>query len=221
LQIDSYRKVQFDDAGDLKLTGTNAHHESAPDTQSKFEVLVNGRSTSLPVVHAEGEIGEPGKRVHVKADVLDDFNFPLLLSYEHVESHFKHSLVKIDFAGELEQQLETEKHADIYGVYFDFGSDVMRPESDLVLQEVAEVMKKHPDWKLQVDGHTDNVGGGGAANLDLSRRRAAVVRVALMQRFAISADRLATGGFGAGRPKKTNDTIEGRALNRRVELRRF
>jgi OOP family OmpA-OmpF porin len=89
------------------------------------------------------------------------------------------------------------------------------------LQEGADVLKRHPDWKLQVDSHTDSVGGGGTANLDLSRRRAAAVKAALVQRYAVAATRLETGGFGAARPKDTNDTVEVHALNRRVELRRL
>ena len=77
----------------------------------------------------------------------------------------------------------------------------------------------HPDWKLLVDGHTDAIGGADS-NLDLSRRRAAAVKAALVGRYGVAAGRLATDGFGQSRPKADNDTAFGRALNRRVELRR-
>jgi outer membrane protein OmpA-like peptidoglycan-associated protein len=80
-------------------------------------------------------------------------------------------------------------------------------------------MKKNPAWKLKVEGHTDNI-GGDAQNLDLSKRRAASVKQALVSRYGIDAKRLATSGYGAGRPKDTNETLQGRALNRRVELTR-
>jgi OOP family OmpA-OmpF porin len=90
-------------------------------------------------------------------------------------------------------------------------------ESAPVLQEIATVMKRNPGWKLRVDGHTDSI-GGSVPNLDLSRRRAAAVKQALVARFSIASDRLTTDGFGASRPKATNSTLEGRALNRRVEL---
>ena len=76
---------------------------------------------------------------------------------------------------------------------------------------------KNPAWKLSVEGHTDNV-GGDAYNLDLSNRRAAAVKQALVERLQVAADRLTTTGFGASRPRETNDTLEGRARNRRVEL---
>ncbi len=80
-------------------------------------------------------------------------------------------------------------------------------------------MTDNPDWKLRVDGHTDNI-GGDAHNLDLSKRRAASVKSALVERYHISADRLTTNGFGASSPIDRNDTLEGRARNRRVELSR-
>jgi outer membrane protein OmpA-like peptidoglycan-associated protein len=88
-----------------------------------------------------------------------------------------------------------------------------------VLEEIAGVLARHPDWILRIDGHTDGI-GGEAANLDLSQRRAASVKAALVRRHGIAAARLSTGGYGENRPKASNDTPEGRALNRRVELTR-
>ncbi|HEX4179012.1 MAG TPA: OmpA family protein, partial [Rhizomicrobium sp.] len=70
-----------------------------------------------------------------------------------------------------------------------------------------------------VEGHTDNI-GGDTYNLDLSKRRAAAVKNALVTRYHITADRLSTNGYGSSRPVETNDTLEGRARNRRVELTR-
>jgi outer membrane protein OmpA-like peptidoglycan-associated protein len=70
---------------------------------------------------------------------------------------------------------------------------------------------------LAINGHTDNV-GGDQSNLNLSRRRAAAVKDALVTRHGIAADRLTTAGMGRSQPKDTNETLEGRAQNRRVEL---
>ena len=81
------------------------------------------------------------------------------------------------------------------------------------------MLKTHPDWKLQVDGHTDGV-GNDAANLDLSKRRSAAVKAALVGRYGIADGRLSTAGHGESSPQATNDTAEGRARNRRVELSR-
>ena len=123
-------------------------------------------------------------------------------------------------AAALEQQLEKNRRADIYSIYFSFNSDVLRPESEPTLKEIAGVMQKHPDWTLSVNGHTDNI-AGDAYNLTLSQKRAAAVKNALVKKYHIDANRLLTNGFGKSQPKDTNDTIEGRARNRRVELVRM
>ncbi len=117
----------------------------------------------------------------------------------------------------LEQALSQNKKVDIYSIYFSFNSDAIRDESQPTLKDIAEVLRRHPDWKLQVNGHTDAI-GGDQFNLDLSKRRAAAVKNALVTQYKITADRLATAGYGKSQPKDTNDTLEGRARNRRVEL---
>lgn len=118
---------------------------------------------------------------------------------------------------QLEKSLATTGNADVYDIYFSFNSDELREESEPRLKEIADVLLHHPEWKLNVYGHTDAI-GGDAFNLDLSRRRAAAVKNALVSRYHVSSLRLTTAGFGKSRPKDTNDTLEGRARNRRVEL---
>jgi outer membrane protein OmpA-like peptidoglycan-associated protein len=123
-------------------------------------------------------------------------------------------------ASALERALATQRKADVYSIYFSFNSDRIRKESEPTLAEIAGIMRRHPDWKLEVNGHTDAV-GGDAYNLELSRRRAAAVKAALTARYAIAPQRLTTSGFGRAQPKDTNSTLEGRAHNRRVELVRL
>ena len=81
-------------------------------------------------------------------------------------------------------------------------------------------MRRHPEWKLAIEGHTDSV-ASDSYNLNLSGRRATAVRNALVTTKSIAATRLASAGFGESRPKDRNDTLEGRARNRRVELVRL
>jgi len=102
-------------------------------------------------------------------------------------------------------------------VYFSFNSDVIRDESEPTLKEIAEVLRRHRDWRLRIAGHTDGI-GSDQQNLELSTRRAAAVKDALVKKFGIAAGRLETSGFGKSQPKDTNDTLEGRAHNRRVGL---
>jgi outer membrane protein OmpA-like peptidoglycan-associated protein/osmotically-inducible protein OsmY len=117
----------------------------------------------------------------------------------------------------MEKALAETGKVDVYNLYFTFNSDVIREESEPTLKEIASVMRKHLDWKLRVAGHTDGI-GNDEKNLDLSKRRAAAVKDALVRRYAIPANRLTTTGFGKSQPKDTNETLEGRANNRRVEL---
>ena len=103
------------------------------------------------------------------------------------------------------------------GIYFDSGSDRVRPESSPTLKEIAQMLTEHPDLTLTIEGHTDNV-GSAQANHDLSHKRAAAVKAALVSTYTIDAARLTSTGFGDKKPIAKNDTPEGRQQNRRVEL---
>ena len=103
------------------------------------------------------------------------------------------------------------------GIYFDTGSDRIRPESTPTLKEIGAMLKDHPDLKLTIEGHTDNV-GAAAANQALSEKRAAAVRQFLIDSYQVDGGRLAAKGLGATKPAAGNDTPEGRQQNRRVEL---
>jgi outer membrane protein OmpA-like peptidoglycan-associated protein len=120
----------------------------------------------------------------------------------------------------LEESLAKTGRADVYSIYFAFNSDEIREESEPTLQEIADVLRRHPDWKLAIEGHTDSI-ATDAYNLQLSQKRAAAVKNALVSKKDITSPRLTTAGFGESRPKDTNDTLDGRARNRRVELVRI
>jgi outer membrane protein OmpA-like peptidoglycan-associated protein len=205
--------------GQLKKVGT-----------SKFTVLVNGQPAELPAIQATGAMsGDSAEFVF-----LDDERNPLALSFKIAIDPSKPAgardvlrVIKINYpcasvtapVNALEKALEDTGKADLYSIYFSFGSDAIRDESTPALREIADVLKRHPDWKLRVAGHTDAI-GDDASNLDLSRRRAAAVKDALVKRYAVDEARLSTTGFGRSQPKDTNDTVDGRARNRRVELAR-
>lgn len=117
----------------------------------------------------------------------------------------------------IEQALAETGRADVYSIYFSFNSAELREESEDTLQEIASLMSKYPQWRLNVEGHTDNV-ASDRYNQELSAKRAAAVRNALIERYAVDGARLLSSGAGESRPVDTNDTLEGRARNRRVEL---
>lgn len=117
----------------------------------------------------------------------------------------------------METTLETSCRVEVPGVYFDFDRATLKPESGRALQSIADLMRRQPTWRLSIEGHTDNV-GADPYNQDLSVRRAAAVRVALTRDYSAAPARLTSAGFGERSPVETNDTVAGRARNRRVEL---
>jgi outer membrane protein OmpA-like peptidoglycan-associated protein len=117
----------------------------------------------------------------------------------------------------MRSEISNAGHTPIYGVYFDTGKAVIKPESDATLAEIAKLLTANAAMKLHVVGHTDNV-GTSAANMELSRQRAAAVVAALVTKHQIAAARLDSAGVGPFSPVATNRTEEGRSKNRRVEL---
>jgi len=111
---------------------------------------------------------------------------------------------------------ETGKVA-VYGIYFDTGKSTLKPESQPTLEQISKLLKADPGLKLYVVGHTDNTGTFDA-NMKLSMDRAAAVVNALISQFSVNGAGLRACGDGPTAPVATNDTEEGKALNRRVEL---
>ena len=93
------------------------------------------------------------------------------------------------------------------GIYFDTGSDRIRPESTPTLKEIGAMLTDHADLKLTIEGHTDNV-GTAASNQALSEKRAAAVRQFLVTTFQIDGTRITSQGLGASKPAASNDTPE-------------
>lgn len=116
-------------------------------------------------------------------------------------------------AAALAADISATGHTPIYGVYFDTGKAEIKPNSDATLSEVAKLLNANASMKLRVVGHTDNV-GTSAANMDLSKQRAAAVVSALVTKYRIPTTRLDSAGVGALSPVATNRTDEGRAKNR-------
>ncbi len=103
------------------------------------------------------------------------------------------------------------------GILFATGKADLQPESRPVLKEIATTLREHPELRVLIEGHTDNV-GAAAANLKLSDARAAAVKAALVSQFGIAEDRITTKGLGDTSPAVPNTTPAGRAQNRRVEV---
>jgi outer membrane protein OmpA-like peptidoglycan-associated protein len=116
----------------------------------------------------------------------------------------------------LAADLGSKCHLALTGVLFDFNQATLKPESDGVLQQVAALMARDGNLRLEIQGHTDSV-GSAAYNQPLSEARARSVVVWLTQ-HGVVANRLTAQGYGKTRPIASNDTDAGRAQNRRVEI---
>lgn len=140
------------------------------------------------------------------------------VTYVHVleATPMETGLVGVDAAA-MAAGLERDGRIELEGIYFDTGRATLTAESTPALEQVAALMRNQPGLQLRVVGHTDSV-GDFQDNVKLSQDRAEAVRLALLGRYGIDAGRLTAQGVGPSVPVASNDTEEGRARNRRVEL---
>jgi outer membrane protein OmpA-like peptidoglycan-associated protein len=101
-------------------------------------------------------------------------------------------------------------------VLFDFDQATLKRDVEFNLVKVATILNQFPEMRIQVEGHTDNIGSPDY-NLDLSQRRAQAVHDFLVSQ-GVAAERMTVQGYGMTRPVADNGTDEGRAKNRRVDL---
>jgi outer membrane protein OmpA-like peptidoglycan-associated protein len=120
-------------------------------------------------------------------------------------------------ANAMGDDINSTGHVSVYGIFFDSGKSDLKPESDSAIIQISKLLTNNASLKLYVVGHTDNVGNIDA-NMKLSNDRANEVVKTLVANYGIAADRLKSYGVASLAPVASNDTEEGRAKNRRVEL---
>ncbi len=174
----------------------------------------------LRYLAAKGPIG--GVTAHVSVLVAFDAGFSKLSKrpvtlLEIIEPKAMDTGMVTVKADAMAKGIDATGHIAIYGVYFDTDSADIKPESSPTLQEISKLLQDRLSLKLQVVGHTDSQ-GGYEHNMDLSRRRADAVAASLAGNHGIDGGRLRAAGVGPLAPVASNDTPEGRARNRRVEL---
>lgn len=146
---------------------------------------------------------------------LSDFNeFPV---YEQTTVLVKEMTQEMTASAQaMSDAIAKSGRLDVYGITFATGQATITPQSDQVLSDVLAVLTANADWRLRIEGHTDNV-GDKASNMKLSQARAAAVAAWLTGK-GIDAARLSTAGLGDTQPVGENTTEDGRARNRRVVL---
>jgi len=186
--------------------------------------LVNTPEASLGFTLAErpryllAKLTRPQGDVHVMVMAADlpDKQRPAVYVMLIESKPMDNGMVTVDANG-LDQNLISTGKAVIYGITFDFDKADIKPESKPQLDQIAKLLTDHSDLKLAITGHTDNQGSVDY-NKKLSQRRAEAIVAALAGSYGIAMERLSAQGMGASSPVASNDTEEGRAKNRRVEL---
>jgi outer membrane protein OmpA-like peptidoglycan-associated protein len=184
----------------LKNMGGIVIYEGAPQNADCAEY--NGISMMV------GKVVKEGNEMWVEVASLggDDYHITIVIK----------ELMKQDVtASNMFDALNRDGHIALY-INFDTGKSVIRDESRPIIEQIVQMMKSNPDLKIGVEGHTDNV-GTQASNKTLSEARAKSVVSAIVGQ-GISPDRLSPAGYGQDKPIADNNTEEGRAKNRRVEL---
>lgn len=120
-------------------------------------------------------------------------------------------------AAAMNDDLKSTGHIALYGIYFDTNKSEVKPESKPALEQIAKLLSQNPGLNLKVVGHTDMTGAMDA-NMKLSQARSEAVVQSLVSQQGVTSSRLKGYGVGPLAPVASNDTDEGRAKNRRVEL---
>lgn len=192
----------------------------------RFPVLINGRRVELPAVRAQGKLTLGGAQAPFEMVIYDHPRHPLALRLAHggrgegfpFEPRFAREIVRIDYSDQgMRAALERDCRVEVAGIYFDFNRDSLKPESDRALETMAGLLRGMGGREMVIEGHTDDV-GTESYNDDLSARRANAVLEALVSGHGVAPGRVSTRGMGEKKPIESNETIAGRARNRRVEL---
>jgi len=138
---------------------------------------------------------------------------------------FPNALLLKNYGGDIELEMDLQVTMDtlykeiiiLPDIHFEFDKAVIKPESFPVLDSIAQWLLSRPSMVVEIAGHTDSI-GSATYNLSLSQRRAEAVREYLIEK-GVSPERIYARGYGETQPISSNSTEEGRAKNRRVEIR--
>ncbi len=166
---------------------------------------------TMPNYYVNGKIVKEGQEAWVEAERGNGLIWLRIIEKKAMEQY-----IEADAAA-FGNDIRSMGHAAVYGIYFDTGKSTIKPESAQAIGEITKLLKNDATLKIHIVGHTDNVGGIDT-NMTLSKARADAVLQALIRDNGIAAARLSAYGCGQFAPVASNDTEEGRAKNRRVEL---
>ncbi len=197
------------------FTGERANEPSGLAVVRNYENAIQKVGGTIlqsdPQRWVNGKIVKDGQEVWVQIEKGNGTIWLRIVEKKEMEQYI------VADAAAFGNDIRTTGHAAVYGINFDTGKSTIKPESAQAIGEIAKLLKADPDLKIHVVGHTDNVGGVDS-NIKLSQERAEAVLQALVRDHGIAPARLRASGCGPFAPVASNDTEEGRAKNRRVEL---
>lgn len=165
----------------------------------------------VPNWWVNGKITKGGQEVTVQAEKGNGLIWLRIVEKKAMEQYI------VADAAAMGGDLKSTGHVALYGIFFDTNKSEVKPESKPALEEIAKLLAQNPAFKLKVVGHTDMT-GSLEANMKLSQARGEAVVQALVSQHGVAPARLKGYGVGPLSPVASNDTEEGRAKNRRVEL---
>lgn len=198
-------------------------YQNGDRTFSQIEIIENHKQAAL----------EKGGKILKEDDAKLDFTVPLpegCTTWVHLhtwEDSYELYIIEektfkklLEFSAEaMKKELDESGHIAVYGIHFDFDKDNLKTGSEKVLTEIVKLMLHNPALRVEIQGHTDSI-GSREYNLKLSEKRAETVKAYLML-YGVAPERMTVLGYGPDVPVASNDTEEGKALNRRVELKKL
>ncbi len=199
------------DGRDATLTGAVASQSRSDEIEQIIASMPGIRTVDNQLVVARAEPGMTKPKVVIKPKLEP---LPELEPEPEIEVAMTPE-AEIETAQEevVEELLQT---LDLSGITFLFGSDEITEKGKLILNDVIRVLNEHKEFNVTVEGHTDNA-GDDELNLQLSQQRAQSV-LDYLSNNGIQPERLTASGFGETLPIASNDSVEGRAQNRRIEF---
>ncbi|NNK88843.1 MAG: OmpA family protein [Flavobacteriaceae bacterium] len=188
---------------DIRKEILNKPHVSIAVNKRRFRLWVNQKKyVDIPQFIAPGAVL---KYLKIGTNYVEDGK----------EQVFIQNLKIAEGGVDLRRKLMTEGQISTNGILFDSGSANIKPQSYGIIRQIYQVLVQEESMRLNIVGHTD-ADGSDEANLELSKKRAAAVKDALVTVYKINSNRLETDGKGESDPVGDNNTSDGKAQNRRV-----
>jgi len=232
-RISEYKEAEFDS---YRFIGSDKKYEVVEGHKYYIEYKLNSGKPEPGELKIRRNVQDALKKIGGKILFDDNFNksSTILVEKDGKETWFEvrsynnmyrmniveRAIMKQEIianADAMGNDINSTGHVAVYGIYFDSGKSEIKPESDTAIAQISILLKNNASLKLYVVGHTDNVGTIDS-NMKLSKERADAVVNSLVAKYGIPAERLKSYGVASLSPVATNDTDEGKAKNRRVEL---